>query len=343
MARRKSKFLSKLLVFVALVGGLYYTAVRNRIIDPIDLSNLPIQIPALQSGSQTEPSTTVPTSTSGTIKLASWNVRVLTDNSRDDGEVRRIADIIRNFDIVAIQEARDTRVLDRIKAQLPGYDYVASQPVGRGQREIYAFFWRTSSVRHIGRAHTVDDPQDVFIREPYAGTFSAGEFDFTLCTIHLLFGDSQADRRRELVYMDEVVRSVQSANGDEQDVILLGDFNFPPDDRGWQLNGWTAVFQPPTKTTVGDVSLYDNIWFHPSNTGAEYTGTHGVIRFDVDDYPGDVRRARREVSDHRPVWVIFRTTSDDDADNYGNLDRSEVRRSGGVTFHTRFRAVDPLL
>ncbi len=74
-----------------------------------------------------------------TIRLASWNVRYLSNGSRDDSEVDKIAAMIGRFDIVAVQEGRDTLVLDRILQRLPGWNYTASAKVGHTQKELYAF------------------------------------------------------------------------------------------------------------------------------------------------------------------------------------------------------------
>jgi len=260
------------------------------------------------------------------VTIASWNVRMLSDRSRDADELAKIVGIVARFDIVAIQEARDTRVLDRMEEALPGWTYAASLPVGRTQKEIYAFFWRKDRVSPVGPPHLVGDPDDLFIREPFAATFRAGEFDFTLCTVHLLYGESESERRRELVRLDDAVDAVQRANGAEDDVILLGDFNFPPDDEGWELAGWRALFLPPRTTTVGDKSLFDNIWFDPRHT-SEYTGACGIVRFDEELYGGDEKRAKREVSDHLPVWAWFRADADDDPDGYGDLARAAVQTS----------------
>ena len=52
------------------------------------------------------------------LKLATWNIRYLTNNSRDDAELSQIAEIINRYDIIAVQEARDTAVLDRLKNML---------------------------------------------------------------------------------------------------------------------------------------------------------------------------------------------------------------------------------
>ncbi len=258
------------------------------------------------------------------VRIATWNIRMLSDGSRDPSEVTKIVNLIDEYDLVAIQEARDTRVLDRMKAKLPGWTYIASQKVGRGQKEIYAFFWRTSRVSRIGRPWTLMDRQDLFIREPFAATFRAGKFDFTLCTVHVLFGKSKSQRRKELVLMDEYVAAIQSANESEQDILLVGDFNFPPDDIGWQLAGWTPLFKAPMKTTIGDKSLYDNIWIDPEHT-SEFTGEKGVNRFDQALYGNDLKKASLEVSDHRPVWAVFSTQEDDDVNEYGELSRAHVK------------------
>jgi len=45
------------------------------------------------------------------ITIASWNIRILSDNSRSDSELKEIASIIKRYDIVAVQEVRDTDVL----------------------------------------------------------------------------------------------------------------------------------------------------------------------------------------------------------------------------------------
>jgi len=41
------------------------------------------------------------------IKLATWNVRILSNHSRDDTELAEIADVLMRYDLIAIQEARD--------------------------------------------------------------------------------------------------------------------------------------------------------------------------------------------------------------------------------------------
>jgi len=169
------------------------------------------------------------------IKLATWNIRILSNGSRDDTELAEIADILKRYDLIAIQEARDTIVLDRLKTILPEYNYIASSPVGRTVKEIYAYFYKPSVISTIGTAYTFPDPNDLFIREPYIACFRAGNFDFTLITIHVLYGDSETERREEIKLLDDVLLNVDQNNDDEEDIILLGDFNFNSTDSGWQI------------------------------------------------------------------------------------------------------------
>ena len=132
-------------------------------------------------------SCTITISENGKVTVASWNIRILSDGSRDDTELQQIAMIMKRYDLIAIQEARDTRVLDRLKNILDGYDYVASSPVGRGVKEIYAFFYKTSKFAVLGQPCLFNDGNDYFIREPYIASFRSGNFDFTLITIHVLW------------------------------------------------------------------------------------------------------------------------------------------------------------
>lgn len=56
-----------------------------------------------------------------------------------------------------------------------------------------------------------------------------------------------------------------SENPKEKDVILYGDFNFSPSDKGFNslksLPDMVSLIDPPKKTTITDTSLYDNFWF----------------------------------------------------------------------------------
>ena len=265
-----------------------------------------------------------PNLTSGVVRIATWHIRSFSLERHDDRALEKIADIVSEFDVVAVQGIHQPAVLDHLMDYLSGWRYVVSPPLGPDDStERYAFLWRSSSVDIIGEPAVVGDRLGQLEREPFVATFRSGGFDFTLCTIRIDDGGSIPIRRRELRLMDEVVDVVRRANGDERDVILLGDFSFPPEDRGFQLSGWHAVVTQPQRTTVGNLRLSDNILFDTLHT-REFAGESGIVSFDADFYNGDAERASRAISDHRPVWASFHTTDDDDLNAYGDLSRASL-------------------
>ena len=73
-----------------------------------------------------------------TFRLAAWNLRIFSNGSRNDNELRHIAKVLIDYDFIAIVELRDEVVLMRTEAILAGmgrdYDYVMS-PSSRGEGE----------------------------------------------------------------------------------------------------------------------------------------------------------------------------------------------------------------
>ena len=255
-----------------------------------------------------------------TFRLAAWNIRIFSNGSRNDNELHHIAKVLIRYDFIAIVELRDEVVLTRTEAVLEGmgrdYDYLMSGPVGAKVKERYAFLFDPRIVRVIENGELFPDPSDTFLREPYFATFEAGEFDFTAIAVHVIWGDSVNQRRREVQELADVYQAVQAADKTEQDVILLGDFNRNPDDqlaygRLLSIPSMRHLFQLPQKSHIKDTSLYDNIFFQ-TNYVTEYTGESGIERFDEAHFGNDDAAASLAVSDHRPVWGTFRIDIDDD-------------------------------
>ena len=255
-----------------------------------------------------------------TIRLAAWNIRIFSDNSRDDAELQLIANVLIDYDFIAVIELKDETVLRRTESVLElmgrDYDYLLSRPVGGKVKERYAFLFDQTLVDVLEDGMVFPDPNDAFVREPYSASFRAGQFDFTTISAHVIWGDSVPSRQREVGELANVYRAVQAMNGAEQDVILLGDFNRNPDDLlAYQplmsIPGMTHLFQLPEKSHIKDTSLYDNIFFQSSYV-TEYTGNSGIDRFDETDFGNDDEAASLAASDHRPVWAEFRIDSDDD-------------------------------
>ena len=254
------------------------------------------------------------------LKLAAWNIRILSDRSRDDTELHKIAQTLIDYDFIAISELRDEKVLKRIQKILSEsgaeYGYLMSDPVGRvgsPYKERYAFLYYKGLVSVVKDGELYPDAadgEDDFVRDPYWATFRAGKFDFSVIAVHVVWGDAVARRRAEVMELAEVYEYVQEANGPEDDVLLVGDFNREPDDTMAYSNlmavpSMTRVFQLPQKSHIRDSSLYDNIFFQTDYV-TEYFGRSGIDKFDETDFGNDDTAANLAVSDHRPVWAVFR-------------------------------------
>ena len=268
------------------------------------------------------------------LKLAAWNIRIMSNNSRMDAELMEIARTLADYDFIAIVELRDETVLKRTQNILlqmgKAYQYQFSPAVGRGVKERYAFLYREDLVSVVSRGELYPDAadgKDDFSRDPYWATFRAGEFDFSVIAVHVIWGDTVGPRKAEVKALAEVYEYVQEANGDEEDVLLVGDFNRNPTDTEsyhpvMSIPSMTRLFNFPQKSHIKETSLYDNIFFEENHV-TEYLGKSGIDRFDETDFGNDDKAANLAVSDHRPVWVVFSTTQDDDDGDRATSDDAE--------------------
>ena len=262
------------------------------------------------------------------LKLAAWNIRIMSNKSRTDAELMKIARTLADYDFIAIVELRDEAVLKRTQRILSqmgmAYDYQFSPAVGRGVKERCAFLYKKERVSVIRPGELYPDTadgKDDFMRDPYWATFRAGEFDFSVIAVHVIWGDRVAQRKTEVKALADVYKYVQAANGAEEDVLLVGDFNRNPTDADayrpiMTIPSMTRLFQFPQKSHIKDSSLYDNIFFQ-KDAVTEYLNRSGIDKFDETDFGNNDKAANLAVSDHRPIWAVFRTSLDDDGSDKG--------------------------
>ncbi len=250
------------------------------------------------------------------LKVGAFNVQVFGTTKAEKDEVMDVlGDVIRSYDIIAIQEIRDSTgtalpaLLEEVNSDGSLYAYVASERLGRTvSREQYAFFYDTQTCLLIGTPQTYPEPEgDVFHREPYAALFAGreGGFSAVLITVHT----DPDEAGEEIGALAEVVPWAQEAFGGEEDVIVMGDFNadgtyfdedtYPP----LRASGYTWLITNDMDTTTGATDCtYDRIVITNSLLDG-YMGSRGVDRFDV-TYGLDSTRTAA-VSDHYPVYAVF--------------------------------------
>lgn len=249
-----------------------------------------------------------------TIRIASFNIQVLGQSKIGKPQVMQVlADVIRRFDVVAIQEVRSKRqdvlprLVEKVNSQGRHYDFVISEPMGRtNSKEQYAYIYDAQSLE-VDRSslYAVNDPDDLLHRPPFVAGFRVRgppieqAFTFTLINIHT----DPDETDQELDALDDVYRRVRDDGRGEDDIILLGDLNVNDRNLGQlgRVQGirWLIAGVP---TNTRGTKLYDNILLDARST-TEYLGVAGV--FDIlREYNLTTERAL-SVSDHLPIWGEF--------------------------------------
>jgi endonuclease/exonuclease/phosphatase family metal-dependent hydrolase len=262
-------------------------------------------------------------STVDSIRVAAFNVRVFGQSKLSQPEVMQVlADVAREFDVIAIQEVRDVSLetpeifLDLINDESDlSYRAVVGPRLGRSNsKEQYVVYYVHSRVELV-HAYTYPDPEDVFEREPLVTSFRAGGFDFTLVTCHV----KPSDAERELEALAEAAGEIRAANPGEVDLLLMGDFNADGDylDESELANifpapGFRSVIGNEEDTMTTSDNTYDRIILSDGVTELA-EGTAQVYRFDVELALDDQELVQR-VSDHYPVHATFSAEGEDDDD-----------------------------
>lgn len=266
-----------------------------------------------QSGEASQEAVPVPQG-QRTIRIATVNLGPFDRQKLEKPQVvERLAHVIREFDVVAIQDVRDrdqgllVEFVGRINADGQHYDFATSPRVGREPVQQYSAFLFDRATVEIDRSTVclVEDEAGRFRREPLVASFMARgpspqeAFTFTLVNVH-----TDASRLvAELDLLDDVFRAVRDDGRGEDDVILLGDLG--ADDRHLgelgQVPNLAAVVSEAVSTTRG-TRLVDNLLFDRRAT-TEYTGRSGVFDL-IREFDLSLRQAI-EISDHLPVWAEF--------------------------------------
>lgn len=283
------------------------------------------------------------------LLIGTWNIRAFGDLTekwsstdsdspkRDLASLRFIAQILRRFDVVAIQEVKGNLKCLRHAMKVLGPDWgMILTDVTKGSQgndERLAFLFDTRRVRPSGLACELvlpdtgqppTAPLRQFARTPYAVSFIAGSATFILVTLHVRWGEGSADRVSELSAIASWLADWANSEKDwGHNLLALGDFNIDrKDDALYRAFTETGLTPPDalneTPRTIFDTAdehhFYDQVaWF----TGAggipalslSYTGAAGGFDFVPHVFPTlSKTQLSWRMSDHYPLWVEFANT-----------------------------------
>jgi len=241
--------------------------------------------------------------------IAAFNMLRLGHNNNKD--FRALACIIKNFSITGIVELMNETGVTTLKNELElvtgeKWDYhISDYAAGRTTyKEYYGYIWRTDKVKLLSVHGFYPELDDEFEREPFGAEFVLDDFVFTLVLSHIIYGDTVAQRRAEILELKAVYNYFQSLDPLENDIILAGDFNHPYDPAYFTLTTVDSIINtvsPATLTTIGDSGLsssYDNIFY--SQIYSSEIASSGVLDYTMNNY-SDLNKT---VSDHLPVYVL---------------------------------------
>ena len=284
----------------------------------------------------------IPKKSSARLLLATWNIANLGVQERRPTDYRLIAEMLKWFDLVALQEVNDNLAgLRGIQKFLPsGMKLLFSDKAGNSER--LAFVYDSAKVtlqEKVGEIAIPPADQRYiklpgitqkfrgFDRHPYLASFQAGTFKFVLVNVHLYYGsDSAVSMNRRSLETFAVARWADKRQGSAhaycKDIIVLGDFTLPkatPGDKIYEALTSRGLHLPQHTSEVGSAIAsdhhYDQVAFFPGETKQEFTGNTGVFDFDgavfsklhadrsLKDFLAYVRYY---LSDHRILWAEFK-------------------------------------
>ncbi|WP_311695521.1 endonuclease/exonuclease/phosphatase family protein [Sneathia sanguinegens] len=244
------------------------------------------------------------------ITLASFNVERLGESKKD---YVSLAKIVSKFDIIALEEVMNTDGLDKLLKHLNNYSYIISKPVGsKKYKEHYAILYKKNVVDKIENIGVYNDKNNDFIREPLAFYVKTNKLDMLLIPVHSIFGKNESERVYEATKYIDVYNYFYNKTK-QDDIILLGDFNLPANDKAFnrlkrKYNLENIINPIEDKTTLskkGLASSYDNIFINISKLKA-FTNRYGVYNFTMNNY----EKIRKYISDHLLIFIELENERD---------------------------------
>ena len=245
------------------------------------------------------------------VKILSWNVENL-GKSKSEETINYIANTIKDYDIVALQEVvagqggaqAVAKLANQLNQKGAKWDYVISNPTSSSayKTERYAFLWKTSIIKKIGNPWLEKKYNLQIDREPYYTTFQHNKKQFTLANFHAITKSKQPET--EIKYFKFLPQEYPTLN-----LVFLGDFNCPQSHTvfiPFRKMGYQSVFQKQ-KTSLKKqckanqclASEFDNIWYNEQKITIS---SNQAIHFYKDF---KTLHEAHTISDHIPISAVL--------------------------------------
>jgi len=252
---------------------------------------------------------------SSNLTLASWNIRHL-GGSKTSEDIYQIANILRDFDIVAIQEvvAKDpagaqavAKIADELNRMGYKWDYQISDPTKSPSvyvSERYAFLWKTSKVSLVHRAYLDKELEELCFREPFIASFKQkGKSEsFYVVNYHSRKYDDSPEE--EIIHFIDYPQRLDSNR-----ILIAGDFNLDENHAVWKplyRKGFKNALK--NQRTTLKVNCKNADYLSHSIDNVYYTPGIEMVQAGSLDFIGTCENLQRgrELSDHLPIYMEFK-------------------------------------
>jgi deoxyribonuclease-1-like protein len=243
------------------------------------------------------------------ITICTWNLKDF-GKSKSNQEIEFIANTVKQFDVVAIQEVvagyggpqAVARLVDCLNRKGSKWDYTISDPTSSSayKTERYAFIWKTNRVTKNGDAWLEEKYHLEIDREPYYINLLAEGKTMTLVNFHAITKTRQPET--EIKYFKFIPPSYPNQN-----LIFMGDFNLPQSHTVFNpLKG--MGYQPllqNQKTSLRYRCMADDCLASEFDNVFLQVNKVKIVKFGIVPFYKsfiDLKEAR-SISDHVPVFV----------------------------------------
>ena len=246
------------------------------------------------------------------ISVCSWNLKDF-GKSKSDSEIEFIANTIKTFDVIAIQEVvagyggaqAVARLNDALNRKGNKWDYIISDPTSSNNSykvERYAFIWKTRRLKKIGDAWLEKKYNIEIDREPFYITFNTSGKNFTLVSFHAITKSMQPETEiKYFKFLPDLYKG--------QNLLFCGDFNIPQSHTVFnplRKMGYSSAMTGQ-KTSLKQrciendclASEFDNFYFKKSIFRFQKSGIIPFYKSFSD------HKEARLISDHVPIFYQF--------------------------------------
>ncbi|WP_252723621.1 endonuclease/exonuclease/phosphatase family protein [Winogradskyella psychrotolerans] len=252
------------------------------------------------------------------LKLITWNIQDL-GQTKNAEEIAFIVDVLKDFDIVAIQEVvakhpagaqKVAQIADELNRKGAKWDYRISDPTKSPSvymSERYAYLWKTSKIDIQGRAYLDKELAEEIVREPYIAEFKEKSTGYKFHVVNFHSRKHDDNPELEIIHFKNYQERL---NTDK--LLIVGDFNLNEKHEVWN-NLYVQGFKSAVinqKTTLKRKCGYGSYRSHAIDN-IYYSKQVKAVNTGVVDYIQNCENLApaRRISDHLPVFIEFNIES----------------------------------